>query len=611
MASGNGVAVGITDGFGGRAIYTSTDGRHWSHAATSTNTTLLRVRFLNGMFVGVGVNDAIWTSVDGSDWMQRHTDFMKAALFDVAYGNGVTVAVGYNAEILASTDLKKWAPISGLGSAYSFTHVEFGNGRFVAIGAGHVFASTDGFTWTENPWPAGADYSASALAFNNGFFAFSSGQIFTSLDGAHWKASSGAQFGKIVSVPGGFLGVWPTISKSADGANWEELLDYAGDYSDNLSAATELDGKLIVGGTHGLLFVADDGERFDQIVNEEIDYSHSKIAFGNQTFVRYGNLRAGVDLSSDGASWESISNTPAFRSVVFGNGGWVGVAVDGSIFSSTDARTWTSVSAPLAGTEARFGNGLFIVETAQASVEISRDGKAWKQVDVAGAQFVKVIGNLNGRWAAIVNYHQPATSEDGENWTLRPAQDGLQGAVFATGNGRFLAIGGGGMGPGAVAWSSNGIDWQSQRLTSGTTHMEQSLNFGGGQFVLTDNYGDAYSSDDGINWIGGRQAEQPFLASAYGQGRWLLAGGDSVLRSSSVRQASVGIILELKQQSFSNWSLTVQGSVGDQFSIETTSALGGQWSPVQVVQIPLAGRLQVAVTGSPNAAFFRAVSVLH
>ena len=159
------------------------------------------------------------------------------------------------------------------------------------------------------------------------------------------------------------------------------------------------------------------------------------------------------------------------------------------------------------------------------------------------------------------------------------------------------------MGPGTAAWSFDGVNWEKEVLSSGTTFMEVSLAFGGGVFLLTDGYGNVYTSTDGRLWSGMRQAEQPFQSAAYGDGKWLVAGGNSVLRSIPSNVPNISLRLNL---SGPFWYLILQSEPGKSFEVQSATNVGGPWPSMGFMHLSndTYGMWKIDTTNS--GAFFRA-----
>jgi len=163
------------------------------------------------------------------------------------------------------------------------------------------------------------------------------------------------------------------------------------------------------------------------------------------------------------------------------------------------------------------------------------------------------------------------------------------------------------MGPGYVTSSTDGLHWQREPLGSGSTYGYTGLEFGGGYFVMIDSSGGIYYSTEGVNWLGERQAPQPFTGAAYGNGAWVVAGGDSILRSGEPLTAKSVVTLQLTPTNFSTWNLIVTGSVGEHWKIESASGIDAKWETLQTVEILSGGKAVVPLALNQAAGFFRAV----
>jgi hypothetical protein len=201
----------------------------------------------------------------------------------------------------------------------------------------------------------------------------------------------------------------------------------------------------------------------------------------------------------------------------------------------------------------------------------------------------------------------PATSPDGLTWTVHPAQPDMQAHFYAAGNGRFIGISGFDMGMSAVTWSIDGIHWQRQALSSGSTHVFTSLTFADSFFVMTDNYGGIFYSADGITWNGRQEATQQFTGATFGNGTWVAVGGDSILRATPQFTAKSAATLQLVQTTASTWNLVVSGSPGEKWQLQSAASVNAQWSNAQIVEIPLAGKVTLTMPTASPSLFFRAV----
>lgn len=103
----------------------------------------------NNLLVIVGDNGVIFTSINGSNWVQQ-TSGVSYNLNDIVYGNGKFIAVGDNGTILVSSD----NGVTWSNHSYSTTNTLNGitydnvNIDYVIVGNNNLtLASTDGLTW--------------------------------------------------------------------------------------------------------------------------------------------------------------------------------------------------------------------------------------------------------------------------------------------------------------------------------------------------------------------------------------------------------------------------------------------------------------------------------
>ncbi|HUS36645.1 MAG TPA: hypothetical protein VM680_14940 [Verrucomicrobiae bacterium] len=621
MGAGNGRFVGIAGVYEtiGYDVYVSSDGRAWKRAAIPNGLPLREIDFCGGTFFALGPLGQVLTSTDGEAWVSRP---INGAMRAAAAGNGVTVLVGENATILFSTDLQSWRRAPDLGTGYHFVGVAFGNGRFIAIGEfGRIFTSTDGENWTPRTWPAEAetfntmyDYTT-PLVFSNGRFAMSARGIFTTLNGVEWEFANPTNSYRLAATGSGFIGVngigdASRVAQSADGRNWEIILEHpSGQGVFPLTTVAAENGAMVAGGIAGFLYYSPAGGPWQPVVGYP-NFSRPHLAFGNGDFLRFGSA-GGVEISKDGAVWELVPDAPPLASVAFGDNMWIGSKTNGVLTSSPDARVWRDIETTVCAGNLKYANGIFVGESSvvsatatNAAIASSGDGRNWKVFEFPESRFVKVIGYANNRWAGTLYWQVPVTSEDGETWRVHPSQPDIRGPYFAAGNGRFVGMGGGGMGPGVVSWSFDGIHWQSQRWLGGTTYMEQMLTYGGGLFIHTDNVGGVYVSGDGVNWSGERESRLAFSSAAYGNGRWLVAGGDSLLRSIG----QMGGLIQLENLDAAGFSLRLFAPAGQNFEIQSAADPAGGWSILNTVQIPAAGDVSIPMSPPQTKVFYRAVA---
>lgn len=207
------------------------------------------ITYQNGLFVAVGVNDAILTSPDGSEWTPRSQGsvVVSGGLYGVVWGVGVFCAVGTFGGIQTSPDGVVWTTRTAAGgSASQFTDVGRSSSQFCAVGdSGLIETSSDGVSWVART--PGGGFSGDFLAVASSGTQFCavgvSGEIQTSTSsGLTWTQRTAAD-----GYTGDFLGiVWGgsqyvavgqdgEIQTSPDGVTWTAQTadaSYAGSFQD-------------------------------------------------------------------------------------------------------------------------------------------------------------------------------------------------------------------------------------------------------------------------------------------------------------------------------------------------------------------------------------------
>lgn len=168
-------------------LASSTDAIGWSFASNS-GTAIYDVKFLNNLYVAIGVNirPSISYSTDGYSWTNNVIKATTNALLSITYGASTYVAVGGGGTLLTSTDLINWT-LKTSGTS-TFNCVEYGAGLFVAVGAAStIVTSPDGITWTTRT-AAVASRNLTHVSYTGNAFivADASGSIHRSLNGISW-----------------------------------------------------------------------------------------------------------------------------------------------------------------------------------------------------------------------------------------------------------------------------------------------------------------------------------------------------------------------------------------------------------------------------------------
>ncbi|KJU85124.1 conserved hypothetical protein, secreted [Candidatus Magnetobacterium bavaricum] len=299
------------------------------------------------------------------------------------------------------------------------------------------------------------------------------------------------------------------------------------------------------------------------------------ITYGNGTFVAAGALGStgnatiltstdnGVTWTSKGTGYHNVN----LRGIAYGNGTFVVVGSDCSgetdtctdfILTSTDnGVTWTSrntgtnISHGIDGIT--YGNGTFVVVGYNGTIFTSTDnGVTWTSRNSGTTIPLNGIAYGNGTFVAIGNnadISNPtcvvttiiATSTDnGVTWTPRTFVSPLNGITY--GNGIFASVGASSTelnlwcfqkGSAIFTSADNGVTWTSRN--SEATNPLWHITYGNGTFVAMESNRIFTSADNGATWISRNSGTTNSLRDiAYGGGTFVAVGASGTILTSTV-----------------------------------------------------------------------------
>ncbi|MDR0443629.1 MAG: hypothetical protein LBH44_09505 [Treponema sp.] len=275
--------------------------------------------------------------------------------------------------------------------------------------------------------------------------------------------------GKFIVV--GHGGHDSAMAYSTDGVNWTKINNYISSIYRIPEAIAYGNGRWVTGDDY---LTSTDGINWNVATKTPSISNISKIAYGNGKFVAIGGQNK-IAYTTDGLSWEMVSNPPSvyLQDIAYGGGKFIAVGrkINGDdtygnavVASSEDGISWTTVSPSLFGDSLdciAYGGGKFVASG--GATAYSSDGISWKQIigkeegsGYSGVHYsgFKCIAYGNGKWMAIVDSSCIAYSSDGINWTPAFNPPDIFGFLRATyGNGKFIVVTGEG-GGGGMAYST-------------------------------------------------------------------------------------------------------------------------------------------------------------
>ncbi|MCX5789569.1 MAG: right-handed parallel beta-helix repeat-containing protein, partial [Elusimicrobia bacterium] len=192
----------VSDGLNGK-IYSSPDGNTWSasNGGSAVGTGFVWPLFVykNKLYAAdSALNGKVYATSDGASWSAVNNDAAVGDITSFAAFNGRLYAGDYgNGRIYVSSDGYSFAPtqngaavgVGGIASLSAF------NGRLYAGDtSGRIFATTDGYRWTEAAVLPGATAIDGLTVFNGRLFGCdpSNGKVFSSANGTDWTAMTSA-----------------------------------------------------------------------------------------------------------------------------------------------------------------------------------------------------------------------------------------------------------------------------------------------------------------------------------------------------------------------------------------------------------------------------------
>jgi len=346
IAYGNGLFVAV--GANG-AIVTSIDKVTWTPVYGGTSNTLNSIAYGNGLFVAVGASGTIIYSADGAVW-NTPTSNIFLTLTSVAYAGGTFanfIAVSNTGTIISSTNGVTWTTLANTG--YILNSVAYYNNIIVAVGNdGNIIKSTNGSSWTLQNSPT--SYNLRSINFDNDRW-IATGEfstVLTSTDAITWyygftdtfRASANNGSLTIMVGDGGVIYYTTSDSTTPVAVTSPTLLNL---YDVIYSAH---DGQFVAVGQTGTILTSTSGTSWN-VQTSGTSNNLNRIIYDsvNDRYITVGDVGT-ILTSSDAITW--TTKTSGVTVNLYGIGLWaptltyIAVGASGTILTSANSTTWTA-----------------------------------------------------------------------------------------------------------------------------------------------------------------------------------------------------------------------------------------------------------------------------
>jgi hypothetical protein len=503
----------------------------------------------------VGGNDNLYYSPDGLTWTVAPSPVAPDILLDVAWDGRRFIAVGTKGAMIESTDGRTWNRIETGFTGNIMAAASQGAITVFVTEAKTIYYSNSSsaaplewrlvFTMTELPMPF------LHVACGTGHF------VATTVHGAVYESDNGIDW-TIVIHSGGYHEIYL-------------MTVYGGN-------------QFIAVGGFGIRMISPDGLAWTQ---RAMGNRYLKDVASNGKAFCAIDANGTKCLSTDGLSWNRTnSNYLPALSVSWANGQFVILGNDGEISRSTDGTTWTideTIGESVACNAAAWNGQLFAVAGDNGYVYTTPDFKTWTRVEqtgsigLGGQVSIFDIASGGGRFVAlksgyvIVDETTTTTvpdcvlvSQDGVVWskvvTDTPVETALTGVEWL--DGRFVIL----RSDDTALVSTAGFSWQSVPTVIGNAGIEPG--FTGDVMCKGAGQGAIALSTDGIDWTLTKTGIGESIKCVASDGKQLVAiASCSILRSTTlIRGGPVGDVNESGTIDIVDALLVARYSVGIQLS---------------------------------------------
>lgn len=336
---------------------------------------------------------------------------------------------------------------------------------------------------------------------------------------------SSVAFGKDRFVAAGDRG---TVLWSTDGLTWTSTSSG----SEDLHAVAWGPDRFFAVGDRGTVITSLDGMAWSTTPFPVVSSLVSVAASRTTVLVLSDDGR--LFTAIDGRNWaeQKLPEGAVFSAVAYENGLFVGLGRRG-LWTSVDGKQWSQSSLTTGAASFASSNDALVAVgswTVHSSTSLSAE---WKPVSLPG-----VVSDLifaDGSFVGVGQQGFVITSEDGDNWNVRPSGVRSHLTSIAYGADTFVSVGD----FGTLIASRDGVAWHEpmnvfSRVTSGKEFDLTKLTYGSGKFVAVGNHGAVLTSINGEDWVlRPSNSIMSLLDVTYGHGLFVAVGIRSTVLVSS------------------------------------------------------------------------------
>lgn len=231
------------------------------------------------------------------------------------------------------------------------------------------------------------------------------------------------------------------VAYSADANEWTKITPFT---TGVLTSIAYGKGRFLAIDSLGAVWISYKNPYSWEQVDVTFDVILEAVIYANNRFIIVGASGLFAK-SNNGLVWEvgNIDSVDKY-SLTFGEGKYIAVGLNGSIFESTDGETWVDNSDSTFTQSIRtvaYGNGLFVCGGQAGAIRYSADGKVWTTAttnSTSTISYIRGIAYSNGRFYACMytsaGKGEIWVSDDAATWTVQFAANGRLWAIMANDN---------------------------------------------------------------------------------------------------------------------------------------------------------------------------------